>query len=63
MSHQQESAGTELKDEPKRPSHRDVHKLPQFSGGEGSPESPLKLKESPQPAKKPESEDSSSSSS
>ena len=48
-----ESEGTESKDEPKHPSHRDVHKSPQAAGGEGSPEPSSKSKGSPQPAKKP----------
>ena len=57
------SEGAKSKDDPKSSSHGDVHKSPQGSGGEGSPEPILKSKGSPQQMKKQESEDSSSSSS
>ena len=49
------SKGTESKDEPKILGHGNIHRSPQGSRGEGSPEPPSKLK--------PESKDSSSSSS
>ena len=54
------SEGAKSKDVPKSSSHGRVHKSPQGSAGEGSPEPSSKSK---QQVMKPESEDSSSSSS
>ena len=47
----------------KSSNHGNIHRSPQGSGSEGSPEPPSKLKGSPQQVKKPESEDLLSSSS
>ena len=57
------SQGAKLKDVPKSSSHGRVHKSPQGSAGEGSPEPPSMLKQSAQQTMKQESEDLSSSSS
>ena len=57
------SQGAKSNNDPEGSSHRRVHKSPQGSAGEDSPEPSSKSKESAQQATKPESEDSSSSSS
>ena len=57
------SKGAKLKNDPEGSSHRRVHKSPQGSAGEDSPEPSSKSKQSAQQTMKSESEDSSSSSS